>query len=832
MTPNMMKTLFSINDDLRSQIENTGILHKALPLDFNDSLERLGLSKTVSKQRTLCDMKSGLGWKSEGPGTLSHTGRLTPEGNTSMRMEAPTSWHTWPEDNPEGDYTPFFHQSAVYDTGGQNWRDFNRIRFFIYPDCDGVYAVNIALHYRNEGEIKIPDQYGREGRHEVNLINRKWNECFLEFPELPRDRITMLCFERAVYGREMIMGSTWRFDFGEIILESIDDPELARGWQPKAGKIAYSMSGYETKGKKTAVMRTMGEQPPGFTVEHTNRKSDGGKQAAFTGQAVRITTGDGSFDVLDFTALSEDGEYVIRCGESETRPFTISDGIWGSSIWKALNFVFCERCGTPVAGMHGSCHGDILAKHDGKTLAYCGGWHDAGDLSQQTLQTADVVFALFEMVEKARKTDNQLALRLEEEARWGLDFLLKCRFGDGYYASSAGIVHWSDGYIGTFDDRPARVHNNSFDNLLCAGCYAMAAMTLKDDEPLRDRLTEYARADYTFAIEKFEKDGYAEWPIFWEHSLNTSPAQCMATMSWASSMLYRLTGEESYARKAAEAIEYTLTCQRTEPIRFDMERLHLGEKLHLTNGIKESGICGFFYRDKDINIGHKIIQHYTHQSRDAVFMQALKLLIETQSGHPDKSRWLGAMRLYGEYLKQTAAFSAPWGMLPSGVYHRDEGADNESMTRQHLQAGGEMEEGFRRQWKNGIPLDNEHTLRRFPVWFSFRGNSAVHLSTGKAAAICAGVLNDTCLADIAREQLYWIVGKNPFCQSLMYGEGHNYPEQAVFLPGTMTGQLPVGIQTRDDEDIPYWPQANNATYKEAWLTVAGKWFSLVAELID
>jgi hypothetical protein len=48
----------------------------------------------------------------------------------------------------------------------------------------------------------------------------------------------------------------------------------------------------------------------------------------------------------------------------------------------------------------------------------------------------------------------------------------------------------------------------------------------------------------------------------------------------------------------------------------------------------------------------------------------------------------------------------------------------------------------------------------------------------------------------------------------------------------MTGQIPVGIESRDNEDIPYWPQANNATYKEAWLTSAGKWISLAAEIIE
>ncbi len=797
-----MKTPFAMGENLRGQIEETGYLHKALPLDLDNSLERLGLAKKVISQSVLCDMKSAAGWKSAGPGTLSRTGRVTPAGNVSMRMETPTAWNAWPQENPEGDYTPFFRQHAIFQVDGRDLSEYNRIRFWVYPDCPGVYAVNIDLLYQNDGEVKIPDPYNREGRHEINLVNGKWNECFLEIPELPRDRITKLCFERAVFGRERTMGKTWRFDFGEIVLEKVEEPELAHGWEPSAGKIAYSMSGYEVKGVKTAVMRAAGANPPFFQVKRLN----GG--TAFAGQAKRNITEDGSFDMLDFSELHEPGQYVIVCGESRTRPFPVGEGIWGNSVWKALNFVFCERCGTPVAGMHLSCHGDIIAQHDGKTLAYCGGWHDAGDLSQQTLQTGDVMFALLEMAETARESDRQLALRLEEEARWGLDFMLKCRFSDGCYASSAGIVHWSDGYIGTFDDRPARVHDNSFDNLLYAGYYAKAAMVLHDGEPLCHRLTDCAREDYAFALEKFERQGFSEQPIQWEHSLNTSPAQYMATMSWTASLLFQITGEEAYAKKAAEAIEYTLSCQRIKPLGIDDLR-------------------GFFYRDKD----HRIIQHYTHQSRDAVFMQALQLLLTTQPDHPHRDKWLNSVRLFGGYIKQLMTFSEPWGMLPSGVYHVSEGSDRESMTRQHLQAGAAMEKGFQEQWKQGIPLDEEHRVRRFPVWFSFRGNSAVHLSTGKAAAICANIFNDENLKNIAREQLYWVVGKNPFCQSLMYGEGHNYPEQAVFLPGSMTGQLPVGIQTRDDEDIPYWPQANNATYKEAWLTVAGKWFTLVAELI-
>ena len=40
--------------------------------------------------------------------------------------------------------------------------------------------------------------------------------------------------------------------------------------------------------------------------------------------------------------------------------------------------------------------------------------------------------------------------------------------------------------------------------------------------------------------------------------------------------------------------------------------------------------------------------------------------------------------------------------------------------------------------------------------------------------------------------------------------------------------MAVGIRSLGDSDEPYWPQINNACYKEVWLTSAGKWLSLVA----
>ena len=84
-----------------------------------------------------------------------------------------------------------------------------------------------------------------------------------------------------------------------------------------------------------------------------------------------------------------------------------------------LNFIFCERCGYPVPGKHGVCHTDLNGEHNGKLFAMNGGWHDAADMSQQIMQSGEIVQSLLEMAESAKEKGNTaLHLRLMEEAEW------------------------------------------------------------------------------------------------------------------------------------------------------------------------------------------------------------------------------------------------------------------------------------------------------------------------------------------------------------------------------------------------------------------------------
>ena len=76
------------------------------------------------------------------------------------------------------------------------------------------------------------------------------------------------------------------------------------------------------------------------------------------------------------------------------------------------------------------------------------------------------------------------------------------------------------------------------------------------------------------------------------------------------------------------------------------------------------------------------------------------------------------------------------------------------------------------------------------------------------------------LGQIADTQLYFMLGCNPFRQSLIYGLGQRAAEPYFALLGRTEGAVPVGIETDGDGDEPFWPCGINATYKEVWLSSA------------
>jgi hypothetical protein len=382
------------------------------------------------------------------------------------------------------------------------------------------------------------------------------------------------------------------------------------------------------------------------------------------------------------------------------------------------------------------------------------------------------------------------------------------RFGDGFRVSNSGIRRWTDGLCGNMDDCRARVHNHSFENFIAAAVEAAAAAAFAErDQCLAWKCAAAAGEDFDFALERFNKTGLEE-PLPQEHAGSASLSQYYAAACWAASRIYRVTGEERFGEHVAGFAGKLLLCQETGTAGLPMK--------------------GFFYRDET----KKTIVHFSHQARDQIFVQALAEACASLPEHGDKPRWEKAMRLFGDYLKGLMEYTAPYGMLPAGIYNAAEINDHDAFVRVHPQVDYEREiQNYTKQLEGAAALGNGCYVKCFPVWFSYRGNSAIHLSMGKAASILGAYFKDEALLQIAREQLYWTLGKNPFGQSLIYGEGSNFGQQYTALLGETVGEMPVGVQTRGNEDLPYWPQANIATYREVWTTPPGRWLWIAADLL-
>ncbi len=178
------------------------------------------------------------------------------------------------------------------------------------------------------------------------------------------------------------------------------------------------------------------------------------------------------------------------------------------------------------------------------------------------------------------------------------------------------------------------------------------------------------------------------------------------------------------------------------------------------------------------------------------------------------------MALHSEYLKALASYSEPYHLLPASIY-REGDADR---------APENQRESFRRQVRNGMALGDGYYLRHFPVWFDFRGDYGVMLSQTLALATAAQLRGDAAAARLAEEQLQWVVGRNPFVQSTMYGEGRLYCSLYSAMCGQIAGALPVGVETRGDRDIPYWPASNFPNWKEVWVHPVARWMGIVSNL--
>ena len=124
--------------------------------------------------------------------------------------------------------------------------------------------------------------------------------------------------------------------------------------------------------------------------------------------------------------------------------------------------MYSERCGTVIPGIHGICHQDDYTVHGDQRIIVNGGYHDAGRPERDRKYSGDVLCACLTLAERLKQQgeDPELYNRVIEEAEWGLNWMLKTRFGDGYRSTGQLISYWTDGIMGDADDRFGQAVND------------------------------------------------------------------------------------------------------------------------------------------------------------------------------------------------------------------------------------------------------------------------------------------------------------------------------------------------------------------------------------
>jgi hypothetical protein len=308
-----------------------------------------------------------------------------------------------------------------------------------------------------------------------------------------------------------------------------------------------------------------------------------------------------------------------------------------------------------------------------------------------------------------------------------------------------------------------------------------------------------AEADWEFAVAGMDKAGPPSAERFHVAFDSNGVVHEMASEGvLASVQLWRATGNQRYADKAVELARTILDSQERKRPAWTTPML------------------GFFYTSP----AKDRILHYVHRGRENAPILALTELCDAFPNHPDWMKWYFAVTLHSEYLKSAARNTEPYGVLPASIYKDDEYKDAPETRR----------ESFRKQVLNGVPLGSGYYLRRLAVWMDYRGEFGTILPQTEALGLASHLRGNLEPAELAQEQLEWVIGRNPFAQSMMWGEGYDFAPQYTPSSGDIVGSLPVGIQSRGDSDVPYWPVQNTWTYKEVWVHPVGRWIAVMRDL--
>lgn len=197
----------------------------------------------------------------------------------------------------------------------------------------------------------------------------------------------------------------------------------------------------------------------------------------------------------DFSEFADTGTYYIEYQNAKSYSFRIAKDVF-NPVRDSLSLFFrMQRCGPTNPSFHKICHlqdaTKVVGYRDSTAVDLTGGWHDAGDYIKFLYTTAFTTYMLLFSYEFDRNkfsfdSDGDQVPDILQEARVGLDFLLRCNFADDAFITQ--VQDDRDHSVGwrlpeddplTFD-RPAFVKMNKSQLGIYTAALALASRIWKE----------------------------------------------------------------------------------------------------------------------------------------------------------------------------------------------------------------------------------------------------------------------------------------------------------------------------------------------------------------
>lgn len=221
------------------------------------------------------------------------------------------------------------------------------------------------------------------------------------------------------------------------------------GKKDKQSWIRINQMGYTTSGVKVGIWAS--KEDKGIkTFQLVNAIT---KKIVYTAGAGKAFGAYGPFIQtyrLNFSVFKKPGRYYLQAGDTRSPEFEIGDNVYKGAADFCLRYMRQQRTGfNPF--LRDSCHtqdgyvlyGEKAGIPDSTELDVVGGWHDASDYLQYSTTSANATYHLlaayrdFPNVFTDQKQANGLdgmngMVDILDEARWGLDWLLKMHPKDNW----------------------------------------------------------------------------------------------------------------------------------------------------------------------------------------------------------------------------------------------------------------------------------------------------------------------------------------------------------------------------------------------------------------